>query len=123
VPLLSGAGQLAYVDVDDTVKATFGYAKQGTGYGYTGIKGLNALIATVSTPASAPVIAATRLRKGSAHSARGAARLVADALRTAKSCGADPRAGAVVIGGPTRAEVSIETSVEGHRRCPSPALT
>jgi hypothetical protein len=41
------------------------------------------------------MIAATRLRKGSSHSA--AARLVADALRTAKSCGADPRADAVLI--------------------------
>ena len=28
------------------------------------VKGINALIATLSTPAAAPVIAATRLRKG-----------------------------------------------------------
>jgi len=49
-PLLAGADQVAYVDVDDTVKATYGYAKQGTGFGYSGVKGLNALIATVSTP-------------------------------------------------------------------------
>ena len=80
-PLLAGADQVAYVDVDDTVKATYGYAKQGAGYGYSGVKGLNALIATVSTPLSAPVICATRLRKGSTNSARGAARLVADALK------------------------------------------
>jgi len=44
-----------------------GYQKQGTGYGYTGVKGLNALIATVSTPLCAPVIVATRLRTGSAY--------------------------------------------------------
>jgi hypothetical protein len=87
-PLLAGAGQVAYVDVDDTVKATYGYAKQGAGYGYFGVKGLNALIATVSTPLSAPVICATRLRKGSTNSARGAARLVADALVAAKAAGA-----------------------------------
>jgi len=87
-PLLPGAGKLTYVDVDDTVKATYGYAKQGTGYGYTGVKGLNAMIATLSTPLAAPVIAATRLRKGSANSARGAARLVADALATAGRAGA-----------------------------------
>lgn len=87
-PLLPGAGQLAYLDVDDTVRATYGYAKQGTGFGYTGVKGLNALLATLSTPLAAPVIAATRLRKGSANSARGAARLVADALRTARASGA-----------------------------------
>jgi len=88
-PLLPDADQVTFVDVDDTVKATYGYAKQGAGYGYTGVKGLNALIATVSTPTSAPVIAATRLRKGSTNSARGAARLVADALAVAKRCGAD----------------------------------
>jgi predicted aminopeptidase len=32
-PLLAGADQVAYVDVDDTVKATYGYAKQGAGFG------------------------------------------------------------------------------------------
>ena len=87
-PLLSGVAQVAYVDLDDTVKATYGYAKQGAGYGYSGVKGLNALIATVSTPLSAPVICATRLRKGSTNSARGAGRLVADALVAAKAAGA-----------------------------------
>jgi hypothetical protein len=87
-PLLPGATELAYVDVDDTMRQTYGYAKQGSGHGYTGVKGLNALLATVSTPTSAPVIAATRLRKGSAGSSRGAARLVTDALVTARSAGA-----------------------------------
>ena len=87
-PLLAGADQIAHIDLDDTVKATYGYAKQGAGYGYSGVKGLNALIATVSTPLSAPVICATRLRKGSTNSARGAARLVADALVAAKAAGA-----------------------------------
>ncbi len=38
-PLLAGADQVAYVDVDDTVKATYGYAKQGAGFGYSGVKG------------------------------------------------------------------------------------
>jgi hypothetical protein len=87
-PLLGGASTVAFVDVDDTVKQTYGYAKQGTGYGYSGVKGLNALLATVSTPTNAPVIVATRLRKGSANSARGAARLVGDAVRTARKAGA-----------------------------------
>jgi hypothetical protein len=73
--------------IDDTVRSTYGYAKQGAGYGYSGVKGLNAFLATASTPASAPVIVATRLRKGSANSARGAARLVADALVTTGRCG------------------------------------
>ena len=87
-PLLAGVDQVAYVDVDDTIRATYGYAKQGAGFGYSGVKGLNALIAIVSTPLSAPVICATRLRKGSTNSARGAARLVADALKAAKAAGA-----------------------------------
>jgi len=86
-PILPGAGQGAYIDIDDTIKATHGYAKQGAGYGYTGVKGLNALLAIVSTPTSAPVVAATRLRRGGTNSARGAARLVADALVTTKACG------------------------------------
>ena len=78
---------VTYLDIDDTIRATFGYTKQGSGYGYTGVKGLNALLAAVSTPASAPVIVATRLRRGSANSARGAARLVADAIKTTRSAG------------------------------------
>jgi hypothetical protein len=86
-PLLAGADQMLYVDIDDTVRRTYGYAKQGAGYGYTHVKGLNAQLAIASTPLAAPVIVGTRLRKGSAHSARGAARLVADALKTVKACG------------------------------------
>jgi DDE family transposase len=86
-PLVAVGEAVAYLDVDDTVRATYGYAKQGAGYGYTGVKGLNALLATVSTALSAPVIVATRLRKGSANSGRGAARLVADAIKTSQACG------------------------------------
>src|SRR5674536_327557 len=63
-------------------------AKQGAGYGYSGVKGLNALLATVSSPLAVPVIVATRLRKGSTNSARGAPRLVADALAAATAAGA-----------------------------------
>jgi hypothetical protein len=60
-PLLPGADRVAYVDIDDTVKATYGYAKQGAGYGYSGVKvstvrrALNALLATVSSPLAATV--------------------------------------------------------------------
>jgi len=86
-PLLPGADQGCYVDIDDTIKATHGYAKQGAAYGYSGVKGLNALLAIVSTPISAPVIVATRLRRGGTNSARGAARIVADALVTTRACG------------------------------------
>jgi Transposase DDE domain group 1 len=87
-PVLRDAGRICLVDVDDTVKPTYGYAKQGAGYGYTHVKGLNALIGTLSTPTSAPVIAATRLRKGSTSSPRGAASFLASTLAVAKRCGA-----------------------------------
>src|SRR5665648_497884 len=87
-PLLAGADQVTYLDIDDTIKATYGHKKQGAGYGYSKVKGLNALLAIVSTPVSAPVIAATRPRRGPTNSAKGAARLVADALVTAAKAGA-----------------------------------
>jgi hypothetical protein len=88
VPVLPDVEQLVLVDIDDTVRQTYGYAKQGAGRGYTGVKGLNALLAIASTPLSAPLIAAARLRKGSTNSARGAARLLTDALATLGRCGA-----------------------------------
>src|SRR3954454_3374743 len=95
-PLLSGADQVAYLDIDDTIRETHGYAKPGAGYGYSGAKGLNALVATASTPLSAPVIAATRLRKGATNSTKGAFRLISDALATLRQTGAGAGAGAGV---------------------------
>jgi hypothetical protein len=79
-PLLDGIGGDVLVDVDDTVIEVHGHAKQGAGFGYSGVRGLNALLATVTVAGQAPVIAAQRLRKGSTSSPRGAARLVADTL-------------------------------------------
>jgi hypothetical protein len=38
-PLLPGADQVTYVDLDDTMRETHGYAKQGVGYGYNKVKG------------------------------------------------------------------------------------
>jgi len=70
------------VDVDDTVIEVHGYAKQGAGFGYSGVRGLNALLATVTTTDAAPVVVGQRLRRGSCGSPRGATRLVADALKT-----------------------------------------
>jgi hypothetical protein len=72
------------VDVDDTAIEVHGYAKQGAGFGYSGVRGLNALLATVTTPHTAPVIVAQRLRKGSVGSPRGAKRLITDALKTVR---------------------------------------
>lgn len=85
-PTLGGTvDDLVLVDVDDTIVEVHGYAKQGSSYGYSGVRGLNALLATVTTASSAPVIVAQRLRKGACGSPRGAARIVADALKTVKN--------------------------------------
>ena len=94
-PLLPGADVLAFIDIDSTQKRVYGHRKEGARFGHTKIqgksllvRGLNALAATVSTPLSAPVIAAARLRGGSAASSRGAASLAAEAVGTARACGA-----------------------------------
>ena len=70
-PLLGnpGAEEFVFVDVDDTIIEVHGYAKQGSGYGYSGVRGLNAVLAIASTADTAPVILAQRLRKGAANSA------------------------------------------------------
>ena len=93
-PLLPGAETLAFIDIDSMQKRVYGHQKQGARFGHTKIqgksllvRGLNALAAVVSTPLSAPVIAATRLRGGNAASARGAASLAARAIGTARDCG------------------------------------
>lgn len=80
--LVSEPGEYVCVDIDDTIVEVHGHQKQGCGYGYSGVRGLNAQLATVTTTGSAPVIVAGRLRKGSVGSSRGAARLVGDALAT-----------------------------------------
>jgi Transposase DDE domain group 1 len=81
-PVLAGVNGPVLVDLDDTIIEVHGYAKQGSGYGYSGVRGLNALIATITTDRAAPVIAGQRLRKGSCGSPRGAARMIADTLAT-----------------------------------------
>jgi Transposase DDE domain group 1 len=93
-PLLPGAGTLAFIDIDSMQKRVYGHDKQGARFGHAKIqgksllvRGLNALAATISTPLSAPVIAATRLRGGNAASARGAASLAVRAIGTARECG------------------------------------
>ena len=78
-PVLAGATDpngIAFVDVDDTIRQTHGYQKQGVAYGYCKVKGLNAQLATLSSPTCAPVIAGARLRKGNAVSGHGADRLI-----------------------------------------------
>ena len=93
-PLLPGSDVLAFLDMDSAQKRVYGHAKQGAAFGHTKIqgktvlvRGLNALAAVISTPLAAPVIAATRLRGGSANSARGAASLATEAISTARQAG------------------------------------
>jgi hypothetical protein len=83
-PVVTTSPGFAFVDVDDTVIGVHGHAKQGAGFGYNQIRGLNALLATLTVSDAAPVIVAQRLRKGSCASARGAKRLVADAVKTTR---------------------------------------
>ena len=82
------AGEPVMVDIDDTIVEVHGYQKQGAGFGYSGVRGLNALLATASTSSSAPVILGQRLRRGKTGSPKGAARIVGDALATLRRTGA-----------------------------------
>ena len=80
----STTGGYALVDVDDTIIEVHGHQKQGAGFGYSKVRGLNAILATLTTAGQAPVIVAQRLRKGSCGSPRGAARLIGDAVKQAR---------------------------------------
>ncbi len=90
--LLSGAtghrDAVTFLDVDDTMRETHGYAKQGVAYGYNKTKGLNALLAVASTQVNAPIIVGHRLRAGGTNSARGAGKFISDALAAARRAGA-----------------------------------
>ncbi|WP_413751807.1 IS1380 family transposase [Streptomyces sp. R-74717] len=87
-PLLPGAGVTAFIDVDSTHKRVYGRTKQGAEYGrFKGIRTLHPLLATICTPHSRPVIAAVRMRRGKAADARGAPKLVSEALATAVEAG------------------------------------
>jgi hypothetical protein len=94
-PLLTGADTLCFVDIDSMLRRVYGKQKQGIGFGHAKVggynvwlRGYNPLIATLSTPLTAPVIAATRLRSGNTGSARGAASMIAETVTTARACGA-----------------------------------
>jgi len=58
--LRAGSETLGFVDIDDTIREVHGYHKQGAAYGYSGVKGLNAQLAVLSSPTCAPVIAGHR---------------------------------------------------------------
>jgi hypothetical protein len=100
-PLLPGVDQLCFVDIDSMLRRVYGKAKQGAAFGHTKIggygvrlRGYHPLLATVSTPLCAPVVAATRLRAGNAAAGRGGHSLMAEAVSIARACGA---AGEIVV--------------------------
>ncbi|MEV6674798.1 IS1380 family transposase [Streptomyces sp. NPDC051162] len=87
-PLLPGAGEVAFIDVDSTHKRVYGRGKQGAEYGrFKGIRTLHPLLATVCTPIARPVIAGVRLRRGKSADSRGAPTFVSEALATAARAG------------------------------------
>ncbi|MGP4053164.1 IS1380 family transposase, partial [Streptomyces sp. 2A115] len=87
-PLLPGAGEKAFIDVDSTHKRVYGRTKQGAEYGrFKGVRTLHPLLATICTPTSRPVIATVRMRRGKAADSRGAPKLVSEALATAVEAG------------------------------------
>jgi hypothetical protein len=96
-PLVAGIDGPVLVDIDDTIVEVHGYAKQGSGYGYCGVRGLNALITTVTTDQASPVILGQRLRKGACGSARGAARMVCDTLAAVRRLRSTVSTGKVLL--------------------------
>ena len=94
VELLPGAEVRAFIDIDSLLRPVYGDAKQGASYGHTKIagkqilrKGLSPLVTTISTEAAAPMIAGARLRAGRANSGKGAARMIGQAISTARAAG------------------------------------
>src|SRR4029078_11077248 len=94
VNLLPGAQARAFIDIDSLVRPVYGHAKQGASYGHTKIagkqvlrKGLSPLVTTLSTDTAPPLVTGIRLRAGKSNSGKGAARMVAQAIATARAAG------------------------------------
>jgi hypothetical protein len=94
VDVLAGCDVRAFVDIDSLLRPVYGHAKQAASYGHSKVagkqvlrKGLSPLVTTVSTDLSAPLITGMRLRAGKAGSGRGAARMVAQGIATARTAG------------------------------------
>jgi len=94
VELLPGADARVFIDIDSLLRPVYGHAKQGASYGHTKItgkqilrKGLSPLATTISTAGHAPVISGMRLRAGKTGAGKGAGRMVAQAIATARAAG------------------------------------
>jgi Transposase DDE domain group 1 len=102
-PLLAGAQERMFVDIDSLLRPVYGKAKQGATFGHAKIAsrallrlGLSPQITTICTATAAPVIAEAQLRSGKAASGRGAASQLKQAITTAKAI--DPDATIMVRG-------------------------
>jgi Transposase DDE domain group 1 len=73
------------VDVDSTICETYGLAKQGARFGYTKVRGLHPLLATL---AGTDEVVGVRLRGGNAHTARGAAGFLTQVFNRVRRAGA-----------------------------------
>ena len=94
VDLLPGADVRAFVDIDSLLRPVYGHAKQGASYGHTKVagrqvlrKGLSPMVTTISTATGAPIITGARLRAGRSGSGKGAARMIAQAVASARAAG------------------------------------
>jgi len=91
VPGLLAGGRdeegLVFIDIDDTIRAVHGHAKQGAGFGYSRVKGLNIQLTTICTPICAPLVGRTRLRRGNVASATGSPRLLSQTITTVRAAG------------------------------------
>jgi hypothetical protein len=95
-PLLPGADQLVFLDIDAKKKTVHGHQREGARRAYTGATSLDYLMVTMTGPLFAPVILTVRLRDGAAHSCRGAATMITEAIGLARRCGAT---GMIVVRG------------------------
>ena len=82
----AGPGDAAMtIDLDSTVCQVHGYAKQGAAYGYTRQYGYHPILAT---RADTGEVLHTRMRKGSANTARGSQRFVRETIGRVRRAGA-----------------------------------
>jgi hypothetical protein len=76
------------VDIDSTVVETYGLAKQGGGFAYTGVRGYHPLIASLADTGE---LLHTRLRGGNAGCGGGAASFIAETVSRVRDAGATGR--------------------------------
>ena len=73
------------IDLDSTIVAVHGRAKQGAAFGYTGIRGYHPQLATCAQTGQ---VLMSRLRGGSAGAARGAASFLTETISRVRQAGA-----------------------------------